>query len=585
MFWEAQTVEKLKAIPIGIEFFKEFKEKPYYYVDKTLFIKDLLDKGGKVNLFTRPRRFGKTLSLSMIRTYFEYEIDYKGNVCDNRPYFEGLKIMQAGEEYTKHMGQYPVISLSLKSAKQPNFEMAYGSLIIDIVREYDRHIYVLKGDALRDDEKEKYMAILTQKSSDINYAVAIKFLSECLKKYHNKNVIILIDEYDVPLENSYFEGFYNEMVKFIRSLFESSLKTNDALEFAVVTGCLRISKESIFTGLNNLNVNSMLTLDYGEYYGFTHEEVMKMLRDYGLEGKEEEVRQWYDGYIFGNTEVYNPWSVIKYVKSAIASYDSFPRPYWSNTSSNSIVRELIEKSDSSAKKEIENLIAGGTIEKPVHEEITYDDIYKSQDNLWNFLFFTGYLKTVGQKFSGDTIILTMAVPNKEIKYIYENTIKDWFDEKLKAVDFSEFYKALAAGDCATLENIIRDNLRGGISYYDSSEAFYHGFMYGVLLANQDYTMDSNRESGEGRYDLVLRPYDEREPAIIIEIKATKVLTQMEKAAESAINQIDEKHYDYELLEEGYLNILKIGMGFCKKSCRVKAKSELHTADEVPESRN
>jgi hypothetical protein len=219
----------------------------------------------------------------------------------------------------------------------------------------------------------------------------------------------------------------------------------------------------------------------------------------------------------------------------------------------------------------------------VHEEITYDDIHNTQDNLWNFLFFTGYLKKISERKNERYTYLTMKIPNEEILYIYENTIKEWFDEKIKAVDFSEFYKALAAGDCATLENIIRDNLRGGISYYDSSEAFYHGFMYGVLLANQDYTMDSNRESGEGRYDLVLRPYDEREPAIIIEIKATKVLTQMEKAAESAINQIDEKHYDYELLEEGYLNILKVGMGFCKKSCKVKAKSELHTADEVPES--
>lgn len=568
-------MEAKMPVPIGVEQFKTFKDKPYYYVDKTLFIRDLLDRGGMVNLFTRPRRFGKTLALSMIKAFFECETDSNGNVCDNRHYFDGLKIMDAGEKYTCHMGQYPVISLSMKAAKQPSYEMAYACLVNEICGEYSRHRYILNSDSVPSDLKQKFSDVIEGKAGNADVAVALKTLSECLTAYHGRKTIILIDEYDVPLENAYFAGFYNEMVSFIRSLMESALKTNDALEFAVVTGCLRISKESIFTGLNNLKVTSLLTPNYGEYYGFTQEEVLQILEYYGLDEKADEVRHWYDGYIFGDIEVYNPWSIINYISDHLGNYNEFPRPYWSNTSSNSIVRELIDRSDALAKKEIENLIAGGTIEKPIHEEITYDDIYKTQDNLWNFLFFTGYLKKVSQRQDGQVVYLTMKIPNAEILYIYDNTIKDWFDERLKKVDFSSFYSALAAGDCATMENVLKENLRRSISYYDSNESFYHGFVCGALLANQDYTIDSNRESGEGRYDLVLRPYDELEPAIIIEIKVTKVLTQMESMANVAIEQIDEKHYDQELLDEGYLNILKIGIGFCKKSCKVVAKQEKH----------
>jgi hypothetical protein len=380
---------KKKAIPIGVENYKEIIDKKYYYVDKTWFMKDLLDKQGKVNLFTRPRRFGKTLTLSMLKTFFEQEIK-DGDVVDNKRYFDGMKIMEAGEEYTQHMCQYPVISFSLKSAKQPNYEMAYACIKADIIREYDRHRYVLEGSCLTDTQKKKYNEFIEESVSEADYATSLKFLSECLAKYHGKNTIILIDEYDVPLENSYFEGFYDKMIVFIRSLFESAVKTNDSLEFAVITGCLRISKESIFTGLNNLQVNSLLTVDYAEYFGFVQEEVDLMLEYYQLESKKDELKSWYDGYKFGNTEVYNPWSVINYVRTAESLITAFPKPYWSNTSSNSIVRELIERADSNAKKDIEKLIAGGTLEVAVHEDITYDDIYSSQDNLWNFLFFTGY---------------------------------------------------------------------------------------------------------------------------------------------------------------------------------------------------
>ena len=339
-----------KAISIGIESYKEIVDRPYYYVDKTLLIKDLLDNGTLVSCFTRPRRFGKTLALSMLKTFFELEMDSKGNVIDNSHYFEGMKIAEAGECYMNQQGKYPVISLSLKSAKQPDFDMAYQCMIQDIAYEYDRHRYVLLGEALSDADKAIYTSIMERKGEKAQYATSLKFLAECLKKYHGRNVVILIDEYDVPLENAYFRGFYNQMIDFVRSLFESALKTNDSLEFAVITGCLRISRESIFTGLNNLEVISVLNENYSEYYGFTESEVKEMLRTYGLEEKLQEVKQWYDGYLFGNTEVYNPWSVLNQTKEWFDDKDILAMPWWANTSSNNIIRTLIGQADDETKE-------------------------------------------------------------------------------------------------------------------------------------------------------------------------------------------------------------------------------------------
>ena len=558
-----------KAISIGIESYKEIIEKPYYYVDKTLLIKDLLDKGGKVNLFTRPRRFGKTLALSMLRTFFEQDTDYKGNVTDNSRYFEGMKIAEAGESYTAHMGKYPVISLSLKSAKQPDFEMAYQCMVQDIAYEYDRHRYVLNGEALSETEKTIFKNLMDRKADRVQYATSLKFLSQCLRKYHGRNAIILIDEHDVPLENSYFRGFYNEMMDFIRSLFESALKTNDSLEFAVITGCLRISRESIFTGLNNLEVISVLSDSYSEYYGFTESEVEQMLKVYGLEDKLEEVKQWYDGYLFGKTEVYNPWSVINYVDAALANQSAFPRPYWSNTSSNSIVRELIDGADMYVKKEIEELIAGGTIEKPVHEDITYEDIHKKQDNLWNFLLFTGYLKAVNQRFDVDTIYLTMTIPNEEIRYIYRNSIKEWFDCKLKNTDLNVLYNAVLDGDCDTFAEQVNRQLSETIIYYDYSESYYHGFLCGLLKGCNRYAAISNRESGNGRPDIVLAYPSARGPVVILELKVAKSFYELEAGCDAALNQIEEQDYAAYWRNEGYTNITKYGVCFYKKECMVK----------------
>ena len=558
-----------KPIAIGIEDYKRIVDKPYYYIDKTLLIRDLLDRGGSVNLFTRPRRFGKTLTLSMLKTFFEKDTDIHGNVTDNRHYFDGMKISGAGENYTKHMGQYPVISLSLKSAKQPEFDMAYKMLVDQISSEFKRHRYMLNADVLLEDERTQYEEIMLRKAQRAEYASALKFLSDCLKRYHERNVIILIDEYDVPLENSYFSGFYDEMITFIRSLFESALKTNDSLEFSVITGCLRISKESIFTGLNNLKINSILNQNYAEYFGFTQREVEQMLTEYDLSKKVSEVKVWYNGYLFGETEVYNPWSVINYVDTAIENTVAYPKPYWSNTSSNSIIRELIEEADSVAKQEIEDLLSGGTIEKPVHEEITYEDIHKNQDNLWNFLFFTGYLKKIKERFEGETIYLTLAVPNIEVAGIYRNTILEWFNKRLATTNLKNLHKAILEGDCETFENEVSSLLIETISFYDYAENYYHGFLCGLLKGCNHYTVISNRESGNGRPDLLFKHLSVRGQAVIMELKAVKEFDRMEAGCEEALAQIEEQNYAATLYKEGYRQIRKYGICFYRKECMVK----------------
>lgn len=373
----------------------------------------------------------------------------------------------------------------------------------------------------------------------------------------------------MPLENAYLNEFYGEMITFIRSLFESALKTNDSLEFAVITGCLRISKESIFTGLNNLEIISILEDNYAEYFGFTEKEVEGMLRDYGIMEHLDTVRQWYDGYLFGDTEVYNPWSVLSYVKTAVSSKKAFPKAYWSNTSSNSIVRKLIERADAGVRTEIEALIAGGSIRKPMHEEITYEDMDTSQENLWNFLFFTGYLKVVGQHFEINTIYVDLAIPNEEIRYIYQNTIREWFNQKMEQTDFKGFYQDILSGNAEGMEDFISEQLAGSISYYDRAESFYHGYLLGVLSGIHGYKILSNRENGKGRPDIVLKPFHPKKPAVIFELKYAKKFTGMKKLCNEALEQIEKKEYARGLLDEGYTKILKYGICFCEKSCMIK----------------
>lgn len=558
-----------KPLPIGIEDFKELIENDYYYVDKTSLVKELLDGRSKVSLFMRPRRFGKTLSLSMLKYFFEQAFDDNGNTIDNSSLFTGLKIMKDGKAYTEHMGRYPVISLSLKSTKQPDFELAYTMLKRQIAEEFRRHRNI--ADSLEESDRSRFFSIMQESGDRSQYLDALAFLSRILKEIYGKKVIILIDEYDVPLENAYFNGFYKQMTDFIRSVFESALKTNPNLEFAVVTGCLRITKESIFTGLNNLEMVSILNPNYAEHFGFTQAEVTKLLEDYQITGKGEEVRRWYDGYLFGKAEVYNPWSVINYIKTVRLDPDAFPRPYWANTSSNSIVRELVEHADSSVKEEMEALIEGGTIEKPVHEEITYEDIYQSKDNLWNFLFFTGYLKKTGERFQNRTLYIEMKIPNDEVITIYQNTILDWFQDKIKQKDCTSLYQALLQKDTTTMEREISRNLMETISFYDYREDYYHGFLAGLLKMMDGYSIKSNRENGYGRSDLMLlsAPYDGI--AIILELKVADTYAQLDEKSKEALHQIEVKQYDAELRLEGYHTFVKYGIAFYKKLCRVICK--------------
>ena len=573
----------MKKIGIGYENYKEFIDEDMYYIDKTMLIYDVIEKGGKVTLFTRPRRFGKTLALSMLRTFFELEYDYDGNVIDKKRYFEGKKIMNADDKILSMMGKYPVIKLSLKSAKQPDFIEAALQLRDEIVSEFDRHNYLKDSDNLSETENNLFKELLNPKKRNElredkdyreeigRYATALKTLSVCLKKHHNENVIILLDEYDVPLENAYYNGFYNEMVGFIRSLFESALKTNDALQFGVVTGCLRISKESIFTGLNHLQINSVMDDSFSEGFGFTEEETEQMLIDYGLEANIPEVKEWYDGYLFGDKEIYNPWSVINYVKSIVLDKRKYARPFWANTSSNQIIKDMIWHADEEMKRELDILINGGTIEKQIHEDITYDDIHESEDNLWNFLFFTGYMKKVSERSedNGD-IYLTMKIPNTEIASIYRGQIRNWFEKQIKSEDRSILHKAVLDGDTDAIAGYVTKLLKKSISVFDSDESFYHGFFLSLLYGVPDYAPMSNREEGDGRPDIVLYPDNPTDPAIIFEMKKRKSFNEMEAGLKEAYDQIRDKKYEEGVLEDGYMGVKSYGICFCKKSCIVGA---------------
>ena len=551
-------------LPIGIDNFEKVVKGGYYFVDKTLFIRELLDMKGEVNLFTRPRRFGKTLNMSMLRYFFE-----KGKT-ENAELFRGLKIMDAGEKYLAHMGKYPVISISLKSMKQHSYESAFEMLKKVVGEEYKRHWdEVVTSGRLEDADLERYQRLRDLEGTEGDYVFALKFLSECLHTCTGQKPIILIDECDVPLENAYFSGFYDRMVALIRSFFESVLKTNDNLEFAVMIGCLRISKESIFTGLNNLKINSITSKTYAEYFGFTQEEVEQILRDYGLEDNLENVRKWYGGYFFGENEVYNPWSVLNYVNSCHEDKDAPAKPYWFNTSSNSIIEKLAENAGMSVKQEIETLIKGGTVEKPLHEAITYDDLDSTQDYLWNFLLFTGYLKKISERQEGETIYMEMAIPNSEVRYVYKNAVLRWFEKKTEKKELTPLYESLLNGDAEKMAEILSENLMDTISFYDDQESYYHGFLVGMLKNIGNYIVQSNRESGNGRPDILVRYPSVRGKAVIIEIKVAKTYQGLEEKCDEALRQIEEQKYEAALRQEGYQKILKYGVTFYKKECMVK----------------
>lgn len=559
---------RYQPLPVGVENFEDFYTDDYYYIDKTLFIRELLDQKAKVNLFTRPRRFGKTLTLSVLRYFFEDSYDFRGNKENHRHLFEGWKIMDEGERYLRHMGQYPVISLSLKSGKQAEFESCMCGIRNVIVDEFRRHSYILRDDCLLPNDKEDYLKYMSGTRDYMEYKDSLKFLSYCLKSWHGKPVIVLIDEYDVPLEGSFVYHFYDQMVDFIRGLFESTLKTNESLYFSVITGCLRISKESIFTGLNNLDINSILSTHYGEYFGFTEEDVEKLCRDYDMPQKYPEIKEWYNGYLFGNSNVYNPWSTIKYVKDHLANMQAYPIAYWVNTSGNAIVKDLIVHADESAKQVIEDLIAGKTITIPVHEDVTYGEIYDSQDNLWNFLFFTGYFRKVEELFEEgqDKRYLTVRLVNREIRYLFREKVLSWFADKIKASDRTILFQAFVNGDTDILTKELNALLHQTISFHDYYENFYHGFLAGILTGMGGYVTKSNREGGSGRSDIFIKPLSRRDTAFVVELKVADSITTLDKAAKDAITQIVDRNYEQELYDDGYIQTRRYGIAFFHKDC-------------------
>ena len=552
-----------KPLPIGIEDFKEVIDSGYYFVDKTLMIKDLIVNKVKVGLFTRPRRFGKTLNMSMIQRFFEKTDE------SNAYLFDRLKISEY-PECMQYQGQSPVISISLKSMKQGSYKDAFHMFKVLIAREYDRHKVILKSGKISDSERDLFHSILTQRAEDAFYLDSIKFLSDIMVKYYNKNVIILIDEYDVPLENAFHQGFYTDMVNLIRSVFESALKTNPSLDRAFLTGCLRVSKESIFTGLNNLQIFSIMSTKFDDSFGFTQEEINVMLECYDLTDKSSDIAHWYDGYKFNDVDIYNPWSVLNYLSEAAEKSSALCKPYWSNTSSNEIVKRLIEESNDRTKNAIEELINGTPVKAQIFEDVTYGTIDINSEYIWSFLLFTGYLKVISYETIGDETYYEMVIPNTEIKSIYKNTIRAWFEKKINADSRKDILEAILNADAEKLEDLLCTWMTDTISCFDEKENFYHGFVAGLVSGFNGYVVVSNRESGNGRFDLVVKQRSKWHYAAILEFKIVDKFNQMLKACDEALQQIEDKDYEASLRDEQYENIAKLGICFCQKRCRVKS---------------
>ena len=554
---------KHKPLPIGVEDFKRLVDNGYYFIDKTLMIKELLENKETVNLFTRPRRFGKTLNMSMLQRFFE------ATEKSNAYLFDGLKIA-AYPEYMAYQGQYPVISISLKSMKRASYQEAYFEYVKLLSDEFERHEIILQSDAVSEEDKLEFQKIKKRIAEPKEYNSAVKLLSKCLQKVYQKNVIILIDEYDVPLENAYHEGFYDDMTNLIRSCFESALKTNPSLEFAVLTGCLRVSRESIFTGLNNLKTYSITKNKFSQYFGFTQAEMQEILQTFSLEQYAETIAKWYDGYRFGLTEIYNPWSVLNCIDSYLQNDMVACEPYWSNTSSNRIVKRLIEESNERTKSTVEELINGTPIHTQIFEDVTYGTIDVNQDYIWSFLLFTGYLKIISCETFGDETYYDMVIPNVEIKSIYKNTIRSWFIDHINRDSRTDILESIIHADAEKLEDLLCTWLTNTISCFDEQENYYHGFVTGLVSGFNGYMVVSNRESGNGRFDLVVKQRSRWHHAAILEFKVVEKYNQMTKACEDALRQIEEKDYEASLRDEQYENIAKLGICFCRKRCRVKS---------------
>lgn len=560
-----------KKVSVGIDDFKELIINNIYYVDKSNMICDLIDNFNKATLITRPRRFGKSLNMSMLKYFFEKTTE------DNSYLFNGLKVSQ-NDKYMQQQGKYPVICINLSKLKAFTFEENIRIFAKMMAKVFEYHQNRIDFTLLTKRERNQWKDYTDnfQMLSISDLTDTILFLSECLEKSYNQKVIILIDEYDVPLDNAYFHNFYNQMTNFIRMLFESALKGNLSLHMAVLTGCLRISKESIFTGMNNLVVYSVTNKEYSQYYGFTEQEVKEILEYYNLQDKFETIKHWYDGYLYGGNEIYNPWSVLNYIKSLIYDNTVEPSPYWSNSSSNNIIQELIFESNREIKNDIETLVNGKTLNKPLYENMTYPDMNANKRTIWSFLLHTGYLKLLNSNRDAQTFDLTgkFVIPNIEILTIFKDEIYKWTNDILHKDDNIKIFNALVSADIQTFENELNIWLNDVISYMDKHssepEAFYHGLLLSLFNGFIGYKVYSNRESGKGRYDIVIKKLFSKN-AIIMELKVTNEEKNVLKSCDEALQQIEDNQYDTDLLNEGYTNIIKYGITFYGKNCKIKCK--------------
>lgn len=549
-------------LPVGIDDFKKIREAGFYYVDKTKLIEQLLQSWGEVTLFTRPRRFGKTLNMSMLKSFFE--------IGAEKSLFQGLYISEKEKLCAEYMGKYPVIFLSLKGVEGLHFADAQKMLMTIINNEVRRHYYLKTSDKLTVEDRKQFEKMLL--NEDVNLVDSLRLLSQLLYLHYDQKVVILIDEYDVPLDKAFKNGYYQEMVSLIRGLFGQALKTNEFLQFAVLTGCLRVSKESIFTGLNNFEINSIVDIEHEEGFGFTDAEVMQMLKYYHCTNRYSDIKEWYDGYHFGNADIYCPWDVINFVKKLLTDSNAKPSAFWINSSGNNLVKLFVDKADQSTKDEIERLVAGKSVTKRIRLDLTYDEIENSIDNVWSVLFTTGYLTNIGNPESG---VYELVIPNREVHEVFVLQIQEWFQRSVaKEESMPEFSKAILNADAEELQKQLNVIMSRMISVLDTKareeqkENFYHGLLLGLLRgSNPDWLIKSNRESGDGYSDILIEP-ENPDAGIIIEVKHAASISGLDKACENAMAQIKNRRYDEALRENGRCEILAYGIAFHKKRCRV-----------------
>lgn len=564
-----------KRLPLGMEFFDELRRKDCYYVDKTALISELIRSSAEVNLFTRPRRFGKTLTMTMLKCFFE--------IGGDPAVFDGLAIAEEVELCENYMGKFPVIFVSLKSVDADSFETARGQMKSVIAEEAGRLRFLLNSDCLDDFDKESFRELMSRQMGEQTLSDSLRTLTRLLETHYGKKTILLIDEYDVPLQKAFYGGYYDQMVRLLCSMFSQALKTNSSLEFAVLTGCLRISKESIFTGMNNLRVFTIADTKFDEYFGFTDPEVREMLKYYGLEASYERVREWYDGYRFGSSDLYCPWDVINYCFDLESDPKLLPQDYWANSSGNDAVRQFVKQQDVSVtRQELEALTAGEVVRKEIHQELTYREMYNSAENLWSLLYMTGYLTKRGE--AGGRVV-PLSIPNMEIRDIFRTQILDLFKENTKkdGETVREFCGALKNGNAARVQELFGLYLKKTVSIRDTfvkrnlKENFYHGILLGILGFKGNWYVFSNYETGDGYGDILIETEDD-ELGIVIEVKYAQD-GDLEKGAKQALKQIREKRYEEKLYDDGIRKVLRYGIACYKKRCCVVLEETCRPSDK------